>query len=390
MKDRLLTLAAARRTARLLAAAALLLACASPLPAESHRKYDFDFTTVVDSTQGFSDFQTFPAINNKGAVAFVANRSGYGNGVFRARAGEVVNLATEHDGLLAFGNDPAMNAAGAVVFTATTSTGSTAIFRGDGLSRVLIADSLVNRLVRIGVGAPSINAAGLVAFQSLRSEPGLPASVFTGNGGPLTTVFSTSPTGFRSFGNVSINNAGTLVFSATLTTGVQGVFKGRGTAEPVLDTNTNPEFGGFGDPVINNAGTVADFASFATSNGIQIFTGDTRKVTFRNDPTNPAFTETEHPSINNHGAVAFYGFPLSDPNDPTGIFLEVSGGQKLIPVIRPGDPLFGSTVVSVDLGRFALNDRMELAFQYVLQDGRSGIAIAAFHGETEEGRDRRY
>jgi len=100
-------------------------------------------------------------------------------------------------------------------------------------------------------------------------------------------------------------------------------------------------------------------------------------------PSNPAFNNSEHPSINNHGAVAFFAIPGPGTNDPTGIFLEVSGGQSLIPVIRPGDKLFGSTVNTVDLGRFALNDRFELAFQYSLQDGRSGIAIAAFQGEKE-------
>ena len=66
-----------------------------------------------------------------------------------------------------------------------------------------------------------------------------------------------------------------------------------------------------------------------------------------------------------------------------GIFLEVSGGESLIPVIRPGDRLFGSTVDHVDLGRFALNDRFQMAFSYALTDGRSGIAIASFNGERE-------
>jgi hypothetical protein len=44
------------------------------------------------------------------------------------------------------------------------------------------------------------------------------------------------------------------------------------------------------------------------------------------------------------------------------------------------DRLFGSTVTSVDLGRFALNDNVQLAFHYLLSDGRSGVAIAAWHG----------
>jgi hypothetical protein len=118
-------------------------------------------------------------------------------------------------------------------------------------------------------------------------------------------------------------------------------------------------------------------------NRVQIFTGNARGISPRNDPSNPAFTDSEHPSINNHGAVAFYALPDVGPNDSTGIFLEVSGGHSLIPVIRPGDKLFGSTVSTVDLGRFALNDRFELVFQYSLQDGRSGIAIASFHGEKD-------
>jgi hypothetical protein len=384
MKYQHYTLEPARREMHALMAVLLLLVSAEWLSAKSTRKYDFEFARVVDSTQGFSDFQTFPAINNNGTVVFIAVRSGVGQGVFRSREGQVTNVATERDGFLAFGNAPAINAGGTVAFTATTNSGSTAIFRSDGLSKVLIADSQVNGLLRIGVGSPSINASGLVAFQSSLNQPGFPVSVFTGNGGPLKAVFSTSGSGFRSFGNVAINNSGTLVFSATLASGIQGVFTGRETAVAVLDTNTHPEFGGFGDPVINNAGTVADFASIFASSGIQIITGNARGVTPRNDPANPAFTNSEHPSINNHGVVAFYAFPLTNPGDPTGIFLEASGGHTLIPVIRQGDKLFGSIVTSVDLGRFALNDRMELAFQYSLNDGRSGIAIASFHGEREE------
>ena len=369
----------------------LLCVSAGMASAQSAKKYDFEFTRVADSTQGYSGFQTFPAINQKGAVAFVATRSGLGQGVFRWRDGEVTTIASEMDGLRNFSNAPAMNASGLVAFEVTTATGSTAILTGDGRVKTLIADSVANNLLRIGMGSPAINAAGTVAFESLRNEPGFPTSIFTGTGGPLNTVLSTSRNGFGSFGNVAINDGGKIVFSASLTNGIQGVFTSPGVPASIVDTTLHPEFGGFGDAVINNAGTVADFAFFFSNEGIQIFTGNARGITPRNNPANPAFTSTEHPSINNHGAVAFYAFPLSNPSDPTGIFLEVSGGQRLIPVIRPGDRLFGSTVSSVDLGRFALNDRFELVFEYVLSDGRSGIAIASFHGEREDSdREDRY
>ncbi|HEY2016219.1 MAG TPA: choice-of-anchor tandem repeat NxxGxxAF-containing protein [Bryobacteraceae bacterium] len=363
--------------------ALLLSVHAGPASAQSARKYDFEFTNVADSTQGFSGFLSFPAINNRGAVAFVANRNGYGQGVFRSRDGEVTTIASSNDGLQNFGNAPAVNAGGVVAFDATTGSGSRAILTGDGVSKTLIADSTANGLLRIGVGSPSINARGTVAFQSVRSGPGFPSSVFTGTGGPLMTVVSTSPAGFGSFQNVAINDAEKIVFVGNLTNGVQGVFTVAGTPVDIVDTNTHTEFGSFGDPVINNAGTIADVAFFLNSASVEIISGNAKAITARNDPANPAFTSSEHPSINNHGAVAFYAFPLSGTADPTGIFLEVSGEHDLIPVIRPGDSLFGSTVQSVDLGRFALNDGFELAFQYSLNDGRSGVAIASFHGERE-------
>jgi hypothetical protein len=231
--------------------AALLLSASTGLTsAESGKKYDFEFTNVTDSTQGLTDFQTFPAINNKSDVVLTAFRSGYGQGVFRSRHGEMTTIATETDGLHNFGNDATINAAGVVAFHAITNSGSLAIFTGDGLSKRLIADSAMNGLAKIGMGSPSINASGTVAFESLRIGPGSVFSVFTGNGGPLTTVLSTSKTGFSSFGNVAINDAGKIVFSARLSDGSRGVFTSAGTLVNIVDTNTHPEFDSFGDPVI--------------------------------------------------------------------------------------------------------------------------------------------
>jgi hypothetical protein len=233
------------------------------------------------------------------------------------------------------------------------------------------------------MGATALNDSGTVAFMGARAEPGLPRSIFAGNGGPLTTLVSTSSTGFVGLGNVAINDAGRIAFTGFQADGTIGTFVGTSAPVGVVTTKTRPELdGGFFDPVINNGGTIAVIASRAAG-GLEVFTGNAQGVTLRNDPDHPFFTNAEHPSVNNHGAVAFFGFSVFDSTAPTGIFMEASGGQSLIPVIRPGDTLFGSTVTAVDLGRFALNDRFELAFQYSLADGRSGIAIASFHGEKE-------
>jgi hypothetical protein len=351
--------------------------------AQSNSRMDFEFTNVADSTQGFTNFSTFPAINNSGSVAFVAFQNGV-SGVFRSRNGEVTTIASGKEGFGFFGIAPSVNASGFVAFVAGTATGSTAIFSGDGQTRTLIADSAANQLLGRAIGDPSINAAGTVAFSAPTTAPGLPGNIFMGRGGPLTTLLTVSGTGFSGFANVAINDAGKIAFHGFLPDGNEGIFEGASSPAAVVTTKTNPELGrGFIDPVINNSGTIADIG-FLTSGGVAVVTGNVRSLTVSTDPIAAAIEFSEHPSLNNHGAVAFAAASFSNPNAPTGIFLHLSGGQSLIPVIRPGDKLFGSIVQSVDLGRFALNERFELAFQYTLNDGRSGVAIAAFHGEREE------
>ena len=351
------------------------------------KSYAFEFTGVVDSTNGFNAFGDFPAINNHGQVAFRAVRSG-SEGIFRAgeALGKLATISSTSDSLSFFGDHVAINPGGVVVFDATTASNSRSIYKGDGRSKTLIADSTANGLSRIGVASPSINASGNVAFSATLAQRGSPVVIFTGDGGPLTTVASTSATGFSGFQNVAINDRGTIVFSASLRDGSSGVFTTSGALADIVDTNRNPEIASFGDPVINNGGAVADVAFLVVRGAPEIFTATAGGVTPRNDPSNPPFTNSEHPSINNSGAVAFSATPsFFGDTAPTGIFLEVSGGQSLIPVVRPGDRLFGSIVDHVKLGRFALNDRFQMAFSYTLTDGRSGIAIASYNGERGDG-----
>lgn len=372
-----------RLASRACAAAFLFAAGTSLASAEPVSQHEFEFINVADSTQGFTNFEPFPAINNQSAVVFVATRSDTGQGVFRSRAGTVTTIASNQDGLDLFGKAPVINARGVVAFSSRTSSGSSAIFTGDGRSRKLIADSTGNGLLRIGMGFPAINDSGTVAFSSVLSENGDPAgaSILTGQGDGLTTVLHTSGSDFVSFQNAAINEAGKIVFSGERSDGSFGIFTVNGALETVVDTRAQPEFIGFGDPVINNGGTIADVAVLV--DGVEIISGKAGAITPRNDPDGPALANAEHPSINNHGAVAFYAFPTLEPNDPTGIFVQLSDGESLVPVIRPGDALFGSIVSAVDLGRFALNDRFQAVFQYALADGRTGIAIAAFHGDKK-------
>jgi hypothetical protein len=338
---------------------------------------------VTDSTGDFSAFGTFPAINNHGEVAFTAVKNGT-PGVFRSREGmeQFVTIASTKDALNSFGADLSLNPSGMVAFGASTASNSRAIFKGDGKSLTVIVDATAAGFVGRVLGSPSINASGTVAFSAVFAQRGLPAGIFTGNGGPLTALAATSPSGFSSFQNVAINASGKVVFEANLVDGSRGIFTVSGARlEKIVDSNAHPEIDILSDPMINDPGTVADVAFVLPFDAPEAFTVRNGGFTPRNDPVNAPFLNTDHPSLNNSGAIAFAAIPLISATDPTGIFLGVSGGESLIPVIRPGDALFGSTVTRVDLGRFALNDRFQMAFAYTLSDGRSGIAIASFHGE---------
>jgi len=377
---------ALRRVATL-AAVFLLVASTCPALAEAPQKTHIKFANVADNTQGLSQCSQFPAINNRGAVAFVATQSDATQDVFKWDDRGLRSIAsTTDDRFSFFTDDVVINASGVVGFRAILPTGRAAgIFTSDGSDLKTIVNSTDQGLSGPSMGTPSINASGTVAFQASRS--GLASTIiFTGNGGALTTVLDVLTSNFKSFGAVAINRSGQIVFEGTLKDRTAGIFvispkvdeteKDGGTPPAsaslvdIVDTN-NPDFFGFGDPVINDAGVVADSGGGGTR--VEIFSADANGITARTDPSSAIFADFEHPSINNHGSVAFSTF---ETNGGQGIFGELTGGTSPVAVLQTGDTLFGSTVTAVSVGRFAFNDHFQLAFEYELEDGRSGVAIA--------------
>jgi hypothetical protein len=69
-------------------------------------------------------------------------------------------------------------------------------------------------------------------------------------------------------------------------------------------------------------------------------------------------------SINNNGIVAFVG--------SEGIFAVPGADDGL--VVAPGDNIFGSTLTFAGLGD--INDVGQIVFQYSLESGISGVAVA--------------
>ena len=173
-------------------------------------------------------------------------------------------------------------------------------------------------------GGTAINATGRVAFFARYDAGGL--GIFSGNGGPTTTI-ADSAGEFSDFGlQPVINAAGTVAFEAALDIGGQGIFTGDGDV-----TTTIADSSGLYKSFINGGGGLG---------------------------------------INNTGMVVF--FARLDDNSQ-GIF---AGPDPVADrVIGQGDALFGGTVSGIGfLG--GLNDDGEIAFRYTLIGGKMGIAVA--------------
>ena len=385
-----------------LALACVLVMFGSYAFAQTSEKPYFTFVNVADSSQGSSGLSKFPAINDAGAVAFVGTGSDKKQGVFRWQEGEITTIASEsHDLLTSFGDDVVINAAGVVGYDANVIGGvnERVIRTSDGISTKTIVDTNEQGLIGRFLGAPSINAAGTVAFFAERQNRSL--AVFRGNGESLAVLADTANSNFGSFGDAGINNSGEVVFLGFLKDFSPGVFVVRavsdqtnsvgGAAALTITAVADPSSVAFSDPgvsfedpVINARGVVADVA-FLSNGNLAVFTGNSRGLALRTDPNSPLFTNSEHPSINNSGAVAF---SADEASGARGMFVELSGGASPLAVLQTGDPLFGSIVTSVSVGRFALSDSLRLVFEYELQDGRSGIAVASLRGRSSAGADR--
>lgn len=144
-----------------------------------------------------------------------------------------------------------------------------AIYTSDGGSRTLIADT--SGPIEQFNGSPTINNSGTVAFSavSVHSDGSRHEAIYTGNGGPLKLIAETGAPGETfSPGIPAINNQGAVAFWATIALPggpvSEGIFVGDGGPLSVIAHNRQGayvEFGsGIGSPSINDNGTVAFLA----------------------------------------------------------------------------------------------------------------------------------
>ena len=391
-----------------------------------------------DDNGTFSDFAS-PALNEAGQEAFfgiltgTANGTADNQGIFRGDGATLVQIAREgqdapdNNGAFAsFGNFPSFNNVGQAAFSATlrdTSGGGdeeNGIFRGDGVTLVQIARG--NQAAPDGQGNfdrfdpnPALNDAGQVAFRGFLDNTSDTEGIFRGDGAALVQVArmgEDAPGGgtFTTFLAPSLNDVGQVAFTGGVTTDgtndLGGVFRGDGATlvQIAREGQDAPDDNGtfsvsFRVPTINDAGQVVFQARLAgTSEGSTdddgIFRGDgvTLEQLAREGEASPdgngVFAGFLDPAFNDAGQAAFQAFLTGTDggsSDDSGIFF-YDDTLGLVPVVREGDELLGSTITRLafesSLGtrsdeRSGLNELGEVAYHFTLADGRQGVAISA-------------
>lgn len=360
-------LAVARAIALPLLAGMSIGAGATGAANTSNASNSYEFRLVADTseTSPYTGLH-YPSINNKGDVAFGANRKmddgSIVTGIFSTRGEATIPIfiSDQRDPPPGVPSDavgnPSINDAGTVAFRGIVDS-SPGVYTGDGGS-----------LAPIAIGeyfSVTLNNQGKVSFAG--TNPDTPVhSVFTGTRGGISRI--------DEGGIPYINNNGTVAYYRDAQ-----IFIGNGEVTPVVATPLR-----YDTLVINNAGTVAystDLSFPFTKEEYPdlinaVYKVDRSEVTKIVDDSGP-FAWFREVTMNSSGRLAFLAMLDSDIY---GIF---TGPDPVADkIIALGDPLFGSTVTFLGHSKQGVNDKGELAFFALLADGRGVVVVASPHGGT--------
>ncbi len=349
-----------------------------------------------DPAPGGGTFVNFnsPSINSGGRVAFRANLSGGGAGIFLASGGTITRIVRNGDPAPGGGSFTtffrlSLNDAGQIAFIgAFTPSGLSALYLSSGPQ--------ITELAREGgpapgggnftsFNSPSLNAGGQVAFQGFLSTGN--AGIFLSSEGSLTSIVrpgDPSPEGdaFSLAFGPAINASGQVAFGSRLHSRPASIYLSSG--------GESTRVAGSGDAVardprfflglvdaINSAGTVISEGS-SFPGGLGLYDNNLNSIAHTGDPApgGGVFVSTVNASGNDNGDVVFLG-GLSTLG--TGVFM--SSGGTLNRLVATGDPAPGGGTFLSFLNLPSINNLGQVAFPAdVAPPGRAGIFLSSEAG----------
>jgi hypothetical protein len=368
-----------------------------------------------DPMSGIFGFVQSPAIGAGGEVVFVVAGN---TGIFRDDGIGISPIVQEGDPAPGGGNFTGLsfysaNSRGVIAFPADVTGGASisGIFRSDGTRTVSIArDNTISPLggTFVFFGESVINRQGQVAYYAGMTGGSGDFGIFRGDGDDdgetNTTIFAANqpaPGGgtFVDFGVPIINARGQV--AALGLTDRQGLFRGDGKRAAVIALQGDPAPNGgnydgsfFGPQVMNDRGQVAFNAGLsggASDTGIFRGDGVTTSTIALAGTTAPGttgiFSAFGDMKIGENGTVAFMatlalGVGGVDGTNNMGIWSGTSDSDLHL-LVRTSDIIDGSTLISLPMQIFAMNER-GVAWQGRFS-GPSSAIVFSTNLQEEEG-----
>ena len=352
----------------------------------------FTFTPIADNTDQFTGFDANFAINNSGIVAFEGSLSepppeflGSGSAAIFTGDGDSLTKISDGSNLenleLPFREFIELDISdeGSVLFSPLGAVGryyeGQIVVSSDGILTTLINDSGIygstyevsfnNNSTIAFIKADELYGGDLQHLSTISSDGTVTDIANTRL--PENDPFINPESEFVDFGDVDINDGGTVVFTATLVEdnslveGDSGILTvEEGIVTPLIDNSSF--LSGFESAAINNSDTVV-FSASLDEGGSGVFTISNDALTTVADSSG-LFKSFEEAAINDSGAVAFLA--SLDAGDE-GIF--IGSDPVTDKVIATGDPLLGSTVTDLDFSNKSFNDFGQISFSAELANG---------------------
>lgn len=306
-------------------------------------------------------------VNNSGEVAF----AGFGpfvpgqgkvETVFKGSGGSLTTIASTVASQFTFFNPPFINGPGDVAFRGLAGfTAPNGAYRGNGgaLTTIYTAPN--------GVDPYAINDSGTVVF----SDNAI--GIMTGNGGtPTIEVPLGGP--FAGFGFADINNAGTIAFPVTLTTGQSAIYTKNANTLTQIAISGGSVSDITGAPKINQSGDLAWFANLDTGDQeIQTKIGGIAGVFVDTKGPYAQFGFHNALDINIFNEIVFSAVLDSNVDPSASGLIGIFTGPNPVTdsVIRSGDLLAGKTVREAYLG--GINDCGQISFGAIFSDFTYGM-----------------